>query len=441
MIEYFLKKVPKKLDYYNSLLSNSYKDILKLSSGAATSQLIAITTLPIVTRLYGPENFGILGVFISLISVLSIFSTLSLELAVVVPKKKSESLNLVFLVIILSLISCVIYFIIGLIFKENLFTDSGISIVKPFMLYLPVAIFILGIHEAFQALLIKKQQFGFISKIIVQQRLIAVTVNLLFYQFGALGFILGYLISQVLGLLRMIIKSSNDFMNYGKISLNKLTTTFLKYKNFALFTTPACLINSLSKQLPNLIFASYFGPKTFGLLILSEKLLQLPLNLISDPVGKVFQSKAPIKFREGNLFDFITRIVLRLFIYGLIISTILIFVISPLMPLVFGDEWSEIKKILPIMIPIFISTFVVTPLSTTFISIKKNNFGLFSQILQLFTRLTPLLIGLKFFDLSFIQSLTIYSTSFFIGQSFYILIIYFAINKKKFMSFFKADII
>ena len=63
MFSFLLKKTPKKIQEFYELLSTSYKDILKLSSGTASSQIIAALTMPIITRLYGPESFGVLGIF------------------------------------------------------------------------------------------------------------------------------------------------------------------------------------------------------------------------------------------------------------------------------------------------------------------------------------------------------------------------------------------
>ena len=57
------------------------RNVAAVAGGTATAQLIGILFSPLITRLYGPEAYGIQGVFMAIVAVGSSFAALSLPLA------------------------------------------------------------------------------------------------------------------------------------------------------------------------------------------------------------------------------------------------------------------------------------------------------------------------------------------------------------------------
>ncbi|MGR7908328.1 oligosaccharide flippase family protein [Lysinibacillus capsici] len=51
-------------------------------TGTVLAQLIPILLSPVLTRLYSPDEFGILAVFISITSILTVFVNLRLDVAI-----------------------------------------------------------------------------------------------------------------------------------------------------------------------------------------------------------------------------------------------------------------------------------------------------------------------------------------------------------------------
>ena len=52
------------------------KSVAKLAGGAAIGQVLTLAASPILSRLYAPEDFGVLGVFTSITSTAIMFATL-----------------------------------------------------------------------------------------------------------------------------------------------------------------------------------------------------------------------------------------------------------------------------------------------------------------------------------------------------------------------------
>ena len=62
-----------------------------VATGNAGAQTIAVAFAPIITRLYGPEAFGMLGMFVAMVGLLTPVAALAYPMAIVLPKEDSEA--------------------------------------------------------------------------------------------------------------------------------------------------------------------------------------------------------------------------------------------------------------------------------------------------------------------------------------------------------------
>jgi O-antigen/teichoic acid export membrane protein len=69
-----------------------FKNIVTLTSGNSFAQLIPILIAPILTRIYTVEDFATFALFISVCSVLGVFSNLKYAGAIVIADLKKEVL-------------------------------------------------------------------------------------------------------------------------------------------------------------------------------------------------------------------------------------------------------------------------------------------------------------------------------------------------------------
>ena len=67
--------------------------------------MITVAAAPILTRLYGPESFGVLATYVSILALLNVVSSLRYELAIAVPEDDDEAIALVWLCFVLVAIS------------------------------------------------------------------------------------------------------------------------------------------------------------------------------------------------------------------------------------------------------------------------------------------------------------------------------------------------
>ena len=68
-------------------------NVLTLMTGTTIAQAIPIAISPILTRIYTPKDFGLYGLFISIIMVLSSIISARYELAIMLPVKDEDAVN------------------------------------------------------------------------------------------------------------------------------------------------------------------------------------------------------------------------------------------------------------------------------------------------------------------------------------------------------------
>jgi O-antigen/teichoic acid export membrane protein len=89
------------------------RNVFLLTAGSALAQSITFFFTPFLTRLYSPEVFGILGVFMSFVSIVSPVAAFCYPIAIPIPRFDSDAITLARLSI---LIGFFVSLIMGLVF-------------------------------------------------------------------------------------------------------------------------------------------------------------------------------------------------------------------------------------------------------------------------------------------------------------------------------------
>ena len=82
------------IDFFKKLKvtkSNFVKDILILVGGTGFAQVISFLLTPVLTRIYSPKEYGILGLFTMVVLVLGILPTLQLQNIIIIEKVEDDN--------------------------------------------------------------------------------------------------------------------------------------------------------------------------------------------------------------------------------------------------------------------------------------------------------------------------------------------------------------
>ena len=69
------------------------QNVLTLMTGTTLAQAIPIIISPILTRIYTPEDFGLLALFLSITNIIGSVANGRYELAIMLPKKNDNAIN------------------------------------------------------------------------------------------------------------------------------------------------------------------------------------------------------------------------------------------------------------------------------------------------------------------------------------------------------------
>lgn len=99
------------MNWHNIKKSELLKNTSILVSGTALAQLIPILLQPLLRRFYSPETFGSYSVYLSLIGILYVLSSLRYEMAIALPRKDKMAVHLWALALIFNLSFNVLLFL------------------------------------------------------------------------------------------------------------------------------------------------------------------------------------------------------------------------------------------------------------------------------------------------------------------------------------------
>lgn len=328
---------------------NSFvRNVLIMATGTAAAQVITMSLSPFITRLYGPEAFGLLGAFTAIIAIVSPIAALTYPTAIVLPKNEKDANGLIRLSLSITIIIAIIMALILVIFNDPVIELLKLEEIATFLYLIPLVVLFSGSLEVVEQWLIRTKQFGITAKVTFSQSLILngskVGMGLAF-PFAATLIILTVL-GQVLKTTMMLlwIRRSSDMKSIKEINTGEkvpIRELAIKYKNFPVYRAPQVFLNGASQSLPILMLTSLFGPASAGYYTIGRTVLNIPTELIGKSVGDVFYPRISEAANNGeNLTYLIRKATIILGVVGLLPFGIVVAFGPWLFSLVFGSEWT-----------------------------------------------------------------------------------------------------
>ena len=346
-----------------SVNSSYWRDVILQASGNSIAQFTGILGLPILTRLYSPENFASQAIFIQITVLLVAFITFRYEYFIPLLKDKSESVLLTRWVIKIGFFMTVfITFIIAVIDKYGLFEILGIKLeyyyyLSPITAYL-ISISFLYQHESQRVLDYKQSAFAeVISKI---SYVLSGIVGSLFNTGIAL------ILTTIFGALGKILTLRKYFFSLSRSNIKGSASSLVhSYKGRAFGMVMANTLLAMSGILPIYIIGSLYGADTLGQFSLVMATIFLPSGLIGSAVGNVFYQRAGVLWNNRE-FDSLTKL-WAVTLKKLISLALPVYVLSCIVtpwayPFIFGSDWVEAGQIAQVISIAAFFAFIAGPL-------------------------------------------------------------------------------
>jgi O-antigen/teichoic acid export membrane protein len=338
-----------------------------LMAGSASAQLIVVLLMPIVTRLYLPDQFGVIAVILSIIGVLNVISCMRYEMAVVLPKTEDKSYNVVALCLALTLIISLILLVSVPFVSEQVESWVGMKGIKIFLYLVPLAVLGRGLTTTFIYWFTRKKNFAFIAKMRVILPLSAngskIAAGLLFGSSAfwlIMGDILGIIIVTAIYAIFFLQSNYHQFKN--SVSRQDIRAVAREYEKFPKYNSVAAITSALSENLPVFLFAYYFSAEFVGYYVLARKVLKKPLQLVAGSVrGVFFQRVADLTNKGKRTRPNLIKTTIALAATGIIPLTIIMVTGEWIFSMVFGAKWATAGFYAQILSPWLFTLFIVPP--------------------------------------------------------------------------------
>ncbi len=354
--------------------------------------VLALPTLllPVFSRLYSVTEFAQIGVFTSIVSLLTPLLSLHFQQAIPVPKETKTFQGLTqlsaWLLLLMSLLFSLLLFLFPSLFK--LFDAA--EVLGDFKYYLPLAFLIFGATQILSHwALFDNQKLKSLANSKSVGALTQATSRYLLPQLWQSG---GLIYSFLLGGCAQILTMLKSFRLGSIQSFAELKSLAWTYRSFLGFGLPSGLLFALSTAAPVFIIAGGYGDEILGQFSMALRIGALPGFLLASALGQVYFTKC--KESPTELASVTARFVsgkIKVILLGLSLA---VFLVKPLGVLIIGEDWRLAVEMVFILLPAMALSFLIIPLSNLFEIGKRQDLGFWYALLALLFRITPIVIGI-----------------------------------------------
>ncbi len=328
------------------------KNVSIMMTGAAAGQMISLLLSPILTRLYSPQQFGILSVYSAILAILVVVASLRYELALPLTRSEEDANNLMAVCVCALMLTTAGIGAAVFAFPENTletlwpgpFNSVHIASYRGLLIlgYACLGGYFIALYAATRA-----GAFRAIAKTRLAQGVVGPTsqIGLALLGAGAPGLLIGSILGQsagTFGLFYSVVADSRAFL--ASLSWRKMWDMAKRYCRFPLVSSWSALIDALgSSQLLYLLISVQYSARIAGFIFLVERIVSRPLAIVGTSILQVFVGEAgetvstdPAKLKS-RFYQVVTRQI------GLAAAWVLVANLAGalMFPTVFGAEWDE----------------------------------------------------------------------------------------------------
>lgn len=368
-----------------------------LLSAGVIGQVIMLAAMPIITRLYTPEDFGLLALFTGLLGASLVASSLRYELAIPLARHDHNAFALMVLALVLNGTTSSILFAAIALWGGLLSDVLDTRALATILWILPAAVLGAGSYRAFRLWAVRLGDFNSIAKTKIAQSLVLVLsqIGAGLLGGGGLGLALGHFLGLTAGAYRLLRTIDQSFLRVkARRQLFRIYSLAKRYSRFPRFDVAASLIDAIGVQLPNLLLAIMFSPTVAGSYLLADRILGTPLGLLSQSIAQVIYSRSRSIIQSAQTAAMTTKALL--FLGGgasfPIIAVVLL--CEPVFVVVFGETWRQAGIYGGWLIIGLFGQFLFSSVSLVLMAVNAQNINLFIHSLMFCVRLIALLYGL-----------------------------------------------
>lgn len=349
----------------------------RLTLATIIGQSCLLLASPILTRLYSPEDFGVLAVFASVIGIVSVFATLRYHLALPVALDQLSALSLAVGSIVLTLLAGAVVGLLAIAGLGVLFSNgpTAINTIPPG--YYAVGVISIGLFQVVSHWSIRDRNYSGLARARIVQAVSAVSAQVILGLLvaGPMGLLTGQVLGQGMGMFRLAREAVKDQISIiRKVTPLTVVQALNAYRRYPLYSAPAALLTNTNLQLLPLILAAAYSPELVGLYALGARLIKAPLQILGNSVSQIYLAELGARIAKSpkRLAQLFRRTTFSLAAIGAPPLLLLALFAPTIFELIFGLEWRQAGQYTRLLVPMYLVQFIVSPISQTLNALQRQ---------------------------------------------------------------------
>lgn len=314
------------------------KGFLGIVSGSVIAQLLAIAAIPLLARLYTPDETAQYALLLGVSAVIASFASLRLDLAIPLPGDLSESRRLFWLAIGTSLVVVPVLGIgFALLRVTGVWQPSNVSITDAALV--AVFVIILCTFTAASQLAVRVRAYGTLGRIPVLQMVgtLAAQIGMGLLGLGK-GLFAGGAVGRSLGIVGLM--RAGGLAPHQRPDRREARRMLREYWRFPALFAPAGVIQVLGGDIAALMLPALYGLGQAGLYAMALRISAVPGTVLTLSAGQVFLGEFARATERATALRVFFRWSLALAAMALGVAGALWVLAPVILPWFLGDQWA-----------------------------------------------------------------------------------------------------
>jgi O-antigen/teichoic acid export membrane protein len=317
--------------------------VVVLLFGTALGQALPMLASPLLTRLFDPHEFGVLGVFSAACMSLIPLATMRYECVLLIARSAEDVADtLVLTGLTILAMSLFALCIVAALPFEGLFDLPGLAHVK---FFLPLALFCVSMYQLLVYEATRVGNFTPVARTKLLQGVVGPSSQILLglTGFGPVGLVIGFILSQAAGAAslyrRFIVPHFPAIRASNLTRVRRLARTHVSFPLFSSWS--GVLQEAGNNYLIIILIIAFYDPTVAGFLFLSDRIVGRPLLIVTTSLLQVAAGDLSKRLREdpGTVRVRFLKIVGVQFVLSTLWCGFVASVIPLIVAPVFGADW------------------------------------------------------------------------------------------------------
>jgi O-antigen/teichoic acid export membrane protein len=384
--------------FKNIIEKESFQSFLKLFSSSLLVQGAAFLLSPVYARLFTPDQFGLLGLFLGILSVLSVLSTGKYEQAIMLPRSDQDARSIFWLVQVISVSFAILFLPIIIFGKTAIASLVGDTNLVSWLWFIPLLLVLHGLYQGSLYYSNRNKLFGTMATTTIVQHS-ALNASRLADGFAKLtsnGLVASHIFSQLVATAFLLFRTAKKvFISDAAASIKSIRKQAAIYLGYPKFNMILNFTNNLSGALPFFMFPRGFSLEMAGVFAFGYTLVFKPISMISQSLHQVLSQNIIEDHNNGRpIYQKLVKLVKRSFLIAIAPLAILVIIAPTLFRLVFPPDFWLAANMLQVLAPWLLLVFLASPLSFLPELFFRQKKAMVIDIIYLILRFVALSIGI-----------------------------------------------